>query len=160
MTNEMKKEIVVKAINGMNKTTLKKMVCKYITYVPGSSDVDLHYDKIRNQAVEIYNAMFADMYEGMTRINGEDAPKYGEDVRNAVESIADMLDGSISIRGIYNGVRADGSKGLYMIDNITYKKSGIYRMNGSSLTMEDVKRFGEGVDVMLLGDDVKKELGL
>lgn len=161
MTNEMKKEIVVQAINGMNKTTLKEMVGKYITYIPGSADEYLRPKKIRNQAVEIYHAMFAEMYEGLTGIKGEDAPDCGDDVCNAVERICDMLDCGISVRGIYRDWDKTGlKKWTYVYDNITYKESGVYVADGGSLTMDDINQLADGVDVFLMGEDIKKEMGL
>lgn len=155
--NEMKKEIVVNAINGMNRNDLKEMVGRCIKYVPGSSEEELH-----TQAVEIYNAMFAEMYEKMNGIKAcEDAPKYGVDVRNAVERINDILDGGILVRGIYRDWDDTGMKKItYLRDNITYKKSRVFVAEGASITMDDIERFAHGVDVFLIGEDIKKELGL
>lgn len=150
MKNEMKKEMVVNAINGMNKATLKEMVGKHITYVPGSSDEELH-----TQAIEIYNAMFADMYEVLTGIKGETAPHFGDDACNAVDRIHDILDGGILVRGIYRDKEI-----TYLRDNITYKKSRVFIAEGASITMDDINRFAHGVDVFLIGDDIKKELGM
>lgn len=157
MKNEMKKEMVVNAINGMNKNDLKKMVSKYIKYVPGSSDEEIH-----PQAIEIYNAMFAEMYEVMTGIKGENAPHFGDDACNAVERIHDILDGSILVRGIYRDMDdSTGTKITYLQDNITFKKSRVFVAEGASITMDDIDMFAHGVDVFLIGnDDIKKELGM
>lgn len=150
MKKEMKKEMVVNAINGMNKNDLKKMVAKCIKYVPGSSDEELNH-----QAVEIYDAMFAEMYEFITGIKGETAPHFGDDACNAVERIHDILDGGILVRGIYRDKEI-----TYLLDNLTYKKSRVFVAEGASITMDDINRFAHGVDVFLIGDDIKKELGL
>ena len=158
---EMKNEIVVNAINGMNRNDLKKMVGRYIKYVPGSYDEELHTQKVWKQAIEIYNAMFADMYEVITGSKYDEyAPKYGEDVRNAVERIYDMLDGGILVRGIYREMDDNGTKTTYLLDNITYRKSRVFVYEGASITMDDINRFAHGVDVFLIDDDIKKELGM
>lgn len=157
MKNEMKKEMVVNAINGMNKNDLKKMVSKYITYVPGYSDEEIH-----PQAIEIYNAMFAEMYEKMNGIKAdEDAPKYGECALSVVKRIYDILDGGILVRGIYRDWDDSGMKKItYLLDNITHKKSRVFVADGASITMDDIDRFAHGVDVFLIGYDIQKELGL
>ena len=144
--NEMEKEIVVKAINVMNRNDLKKMVVGYIKYVPGSSDEELH-----TQAIEIYNAMFADMYEVLTGIKyDEDAPHFGDDACNDVERIHDILDGGILVRGIYRDMDDNGMKMTYLLDNITYRKSKVFVGDGDSITMDDINRFAHGVDVFLI----------
>ena len=150
MKKEMKNEMVVNAINGMNKATLKEMVGRYIKYVPGSNDEELH-----TQAIEIYNAIFAEMYEVLTGIKGETAPHFGDDACNAVERIHDILDGGITVRGIYRDKDI-----TYLLDNITHKKSRVFIAEGASITMDDINRFAHGVDVFLIGDDIKKELGM
>ena len=155
MKKEMKKEIVVNAINGMNWNDLKKMVARYIKYVPGSNDEELH-----TQSIEIYNAMFADLYEVITGIKGEYAPHFGDDACNAAERIQDILNGGILVRGIYRDMDDNGMKMTYLLDNITYMKSKVFSFGGASITMDDINRFAHGVDVFLIGDDIKKELGM
>lgn len=157
MKNETKKEMVVNAINGMNRNDLKKMVSKYIKYVPGSSDEEIH-----PQAIEIYNAIFAEMYEKMNGIKAdEDAPKYGECALGAVKRIHDILDGGILVRGIYRELDDNtGAKITYLKDNITFKKSRVFVAEGASITVDDINRFSYDVDVFLIGDGINKELGL
>ena len=155
MNNDMKKEIVVNAINGMNRNDIECMVCKYIKYVPSSNDEELH-----TQAIEIYDAMFADLYEVVTGIKGECAPHIGEDACNAEERICDILDGSVLVRGIYRDVDDNGMKTTYLIDNLTYRKSRVFCPEGASIMSDDINRFAHGVNVFLIGDDIKKELGM
>ena len=154
------KEIVVNAINDMNRDDLKKIIGMYIKCVPGYSDEELHTQKVWKQAIEIYNEMFADMYEFITGIKGEYAPHIGDDAYNAEERIRDILDGGILVRGIYRDMDDNGTKMTYLLDNITYKKSRVFVVEGGSITMDDINRFSHGVDVFLIDDDIKKELGM
>ena len=165
ITNSKKMKIadmVASSINGMREDTLKSEIISHIKYVPSIDEID-DCGCFSRTARVVFNAIFTDKFD---EIVGEGGRFYGsqngielEGKNEAIDRITDLLE-RISIRGIYTGVLDDGSECVYVIDNITFKKQRIYLVNGQRLTEEIVKEFCDGVDVLLLGDDIKKELGM
>ena len=163
ITNSKKMKIadmVASSINGMREDTLKSEIINHIKYVPSIDEIDACGCFSRTARV-VFIDIFAEKFD---EIVGEDGRFYGsqggievEGKDEAIERITGLLE-RISIRGIYTGVLDDGSEGVYVIDNITFKKQRIYLVNGQRITEEIVKEFCDGVDVLLIGDDIKKEI--
>lgn len=148
-------EMVALSINGMTDDALKNEIIYHIKYVPSIDEIEELGCFSRTARI-----VFLDIFsEKFMEIVGEDGRFYAEKLylegmKEAIDRITGLLE-KISIRGIYNG-----SEGLYVIDNLTFKKSPIYLVNGQKLTKEIINEYCDGVDVLLLGDDIKKQVGL
>lgn len=160
-TNKNTAEVVTMAINGMEYHQFKNAIMNHIGYVPGCDDEYIRPKMLRGQAIEIYHAIFSEIYEEITGNNDEKAPSFGDNACNAVERIYNMLDKEITVRGIYRVWDSTGVRRcINIFDNITYKNNHIYTDSDANVTMGDIDKWSEGVDVCLVGDDIKKELGM